>query len=145
MYSYVIRMWQHVKGMVKPLTSDIRMTYEYIWVTYEWHASTYEWHADDMRVHTSDTRMTYEYIRLTYGWHTSTYEWNTDDIRVQNLMQDTNFATFGPRKCMSIHGFWIVTSSISMVFVILLENDDVFKLSIYRDIYFFSCIGISPA
>ena len=51
-------------------TSDIRMTYEYIWVTYRWHSSTYEWHTDDMQV------------RKTHGWHTSTYDWHTDDIRV---------------------------------------------------------------
>ena len=69
--------------MVKPQTSNILMTYEYIWVTYEWirmtyeyirvaygwHTSIYEWHTDDIRVHTSDIRMTYEYIRVTYGWH----------------------------------------------------------------------------
>ena len=45
---------------------------------------------------------------------------------------------------MSIHGFWIVASSTLMVFIILLENDDAFKLSIYLDIYFFSCVGILP-
>ena len=67
--------------MVKPHTSDTRMTYEYIGVTCGWHMSTYEWHTDDIRVHTSDIRMTYEYIRVTYGWHTSIYEWHTDDIR----------------------------------------------------------------
>ena len=32
-----------------------------------------------------------------------------------------------------------------MVFVVLLENDDVFKLSIYLDIYFLSCVGILSA
>ena len=54
-----------------------------------------------------------------------------------NLRNDTNFATFLPRKSVSIHGFWIVASSILMTFVLLLENDDVFRLSIYLDIYFF--------
>ena len=37
--------------MVKPHTSDLRMTYEL--------------HTDDIRVHTSDIQMTYEYIRVT--------------------------------------------------------------------------------
>ena len=46
---------------------------------------------------------------------------------------------------MSILGFWIVVSFILMVFVILLENDDVFRVSIYLDTYFFSCVGILPA
>ena len=46
---------------------------------------------------------------------------------------------------MSIYGFWIVASSILMVFVILPENDDVFKLSVYADIFFFSCVDILPA
>ena len=50
--------------MVKPRTSDIQMTYEYIRVAYGWHRS--------------DTRMTYEYIQVMYGWHTSTYERHTD-------------------------------------------------------------------
>ena len=68
--------------MVKPYTSDIRMTYKCIRVTYGWHRSTYEWHTDDIQVHTRDIRMTYQYIRVTYEWHTSTYEWHTDDMRV---------------------------------------------------------------
>ena len=79
--------------MVKPHTSDIRMTYEYKRVTYGWDTSTYEWHTDEIRVHTSDIRMTYTYIRVIYGWHrskyeshtvwhTSTCEWHMDDIRV---------------------------------------------------------------
>ena len=68
--------------MVKPHTSDIRMTYEsstcelhadvtykYIRVTYRWHTSTYEWHTDDIWVHTSDIRMT--------------CEWHTDDMRFE--------------------------------------------------------------
>ena len=68
--------------MIKPNTSGIRITYEYIWVTYGWDTNTYQWHTDDIRVqrsgirmawvHTSDIRMTYEYIPVTYGWHTST-------------------------------------------------------------------------
>ena len=61
--------------MVKPQTSDMR-------VTYKWHTSIYEWHTNDISVHTSEIRMTYEYIRLTYEWHTSIYEWHTNDIRV---------------------------------------------------------------
>ena len=52
-----------------------------------------------------------------------------------------NFTTFVLRKSVSIHGFWIFASSILMVLVILLEND-VFKLSIYLDIYIFLCVGI---
>ena len=68
--------------MVKPQTSDIWMTYEYIRVTYSWHTSTYEWHTSDIWVHTSDIRMIYEYKQATYWWHTSTYEWPTDDTRV---------------------------------------------------------------
>ena len=62
-----------------------------------------------------------------------------------NLRQDNNFATFIPRnKGVSIHGFRIVTSSILIIFVILLEND-VFKLSVYLDIHFFSCVSILTA
>ena len=41
--------------MVKPHTSDIRMTYEYIQVIYGWYTSTYEWHQNVM----------------TYEWHSS--------------------------------------------------------------------------
>ena len=41
--------------MVKPHTSDIRMTYEYIRVIYGWYTSTYEWHQNVM----------------TYEWHSS--------------------------------------------------------------------------
>ena len=40
------------------------------------------------------------------------------------------------------HGFLIVASSILIVFDILLENDDVFKLLIYLDMYIFSCVSI---
>ena len=68
--------------MLKPQTSDKRMTYEHIRVRYGWHMSTYEWHTDDKWVHTSDIRMTHEYIRMTYRWHTSTYEGHANDIRV---------------------------------------------------------------
>ena len=78
-----------VRFMVKPHTSDIRMTYEHIrvtygWirVTYGWHTSTYEWYMDDIRVHMNDISMTYEYMRVTYEWHTSIYEWHTSDIRI---------------------------------------------------------------
>ena len=38
---------------------------------------------------------------------------------------------------VSIHSFWIVESSIFIAFVIMLENDDIFKLSIYLNICFF--------
>ena len=41
---------------------------------------------------------------------------------------------------MSIYSFWIVASCILIDFVIMLEDDDVFKLSIY--LFFFSCVGI---
>ena len=58
-----------------------------------------------------------------------------------NLRYDTNFTTFVLRRSVSIPGFWIFASSILMVLVILLEND-VFKLSIYLDIYIFLCVGI---
>ena len=68
--------------MVKPHTSDIPVTCEYIRVAYGWHTSTYEWVTDNIRVHTSDIRMTYKYIPVTYGWYTSTYKWHTDDIGV---------------------------------------------------------------
>ena len=44
--------------MVKPHTSNIRMTYKYIRVIYGWHASTYERHTDDIQEHPSDIRMT---------------------------------------------------------------------------------------
>ena len=62
-----------------------------------------------------------------------------------NLTLDINFTTFVPRKSVSIDGFWIVASTILIVFVFMLENDDVFKLSIYLNIYFFSCVDILPA
>ena len=94
LFNIHLRMIEQKKGlpdrfMVKPHTSDIRMTYEHIRVTYGWHTSTYECHMDDIRVHMNDISMTYEYMRVTYGWHastyewhTSTYEWNTNDTRV---------------------------------------------------------------
>ena len=44
--------------MVKPHTSDRRMTYK---------SSTCELHADDLQVYTSDIQMTHEHIRVTYG------------------------------------------------------------------------------
>ena len=71
--------------MVKPHTSDMRVTYEWytsdIWVTYkytrvtyEWHACTYEWHTstyvsntDDMRLHASDIWMTYKYMQVSFS------------------------------------------------------------------------------
>ena len=62
--------------MVKPHTSDIRMTYEYIRVTCRWHASIYEWHTKEIRVHTSDIQVTYKYIRVAYRWHTTAHEWH---------------------------------------------------------------------
>ena len=55
--------------------------------------------------------------------------------------QDTNFMAFAPRKSVSIHGFRIVASFILMILVILLENDNVFKLLIYLEIYFFFLCG----
>ena len=53
--------------MVKPQTSDIRMTYEYIRVTYGWHTSTYEWHTGHIRVHTSNIRLHKSDIRTICG------------------------------------------------------------------------------
>ena len=48
------------------------------------------------------------------------------------MFEITNFSTFVPQKSVTIHGFWIVAYSILIVFVILLENDDVnFKLTIF--------------
>ena len=52
-------------------------------------------------------------------------------------MYDINFTTFVPRKGVSIHSFWVAVSYFLIVFVIMLENDDVFKLPIYLNIYFF--------
>ena len=57
--------------MVKPHTSDIRMTYPYIRVRYGWHTSTYQWRTS------------------TYEWDTdgmSAYEWHKDDIRVPTIL-----------------------------------------------------------
>ena len=61
--------------MVKPHTSDIQMTYEFIRVIHGWHTSAYKWYTDDTQVHTCD-------IQMKYGWHTSTYEWHTNDIQM---------------------------------------------------------------
>ena len=36
--------------MVKPVTSDIWMTHEYIRVTYGWYTSTYEWHTNAIQM-----------------------------------------------------------------------------------------------
>ena len=41
-------------------TSDIQMTYKYIWVTYASHTNKDGWHKDDMLVHTNDIRMAYK-------------------------------------------------------------------------------------
>ena len=51
---------------VKPQKSDIRMTYEYIWVTYGWHTSTYGWHTITHK-YIRVTQLTFEYIPLTNG------------------------------------------------------------------------------
>ena len=58
-----------------------------------------------------------------------------------SILANINFTTFVPRKNVPIHGFWIIASSILIVFAILLEYD-VFKLSIYLDLYFSYCVGI---
>ena len=63
--------------------------------------------------------------------------WRMKSMLNSNLSQHISFTTFVPRKNVSIHGFWIFASSILIAFAILLENDDVFKLSIYLDMYFF--------
>ena len=54
-----------------------------------------------------------------------------------------SFTTFVLLKSVSILGFWIFASFILIVLLILLEN--VFKLSIYLDIYMFLYVGIFPA
>ena len=68
-----------------------------------------------------------------------------------NITYNINFTTFVPRKSVFIHSFFIVTSSVLIIFVIMLKYD-VFKLSIYLNIYFFflhrnfdrpKCWGIS--
>ena len=51
-----------------------------------------------------------------------------------NLREDTSFITFVPRNSASVHSFGIFAFSILVAFVILLENDDVFKLSDYLDV-----------
>ena len=70
--------------------------------------------------------------------------WCKKPMLNSNLAQDINFTTYVPQKSVSIHSFWIVAFSILIVFVIMLENDDVFKLLIYLKIFFFSCVGILP-
>ena len=118
--------------MVKPQTSDIRMTYEYIRVTYGWHTSdvrmTDEYigvHTNDILTiyewHTSDIRITYEIIRMTSEWHTSTYEWYTNDIRI-NIIILTNI------KLDSIGNFYIVVFNIISVKNIVLRGCDWFWL-----------------
>ena len=54
-----------------------------------------------------------------------------------NFTYDINFTTLIPRKGVSIHSFRVVVPYFLIVFVIMLENDDVFKLSVYLNIYFF--------
>ena len=61
-----------------------------------------------------------------------------------NFTYDINFTTLIPRKGVSIHSFRVVVPYFLIVFVIMLENDDVFKLSVYLNIYFFSCVGMLP-
>ena len=53
------------------------------------------------------------------------------EILDSNLSWDTSFITSTPQMSASIHCFRIFASSIFMVFVILLENDDAFELSTY--------------
>ena len=53
------------------------------------------------------------------------------------LRSDSNFITFVPRKNAFINGFKIFASSILMVFVILLEIDDVFYRGMYVSNFFF--------
>ena len=53
------------------------------------------------------------------------------EILDSNLRWDTSFITFAPQMSASIHGFRIFASSIFMVFIILLENDDAFELPTY--------------
>ena len=63
-----------------------------------------------------------------------------------NLRKEPNFITFISR--MSVCLFMVFRSlcpPFLMVFVILLEKDDVFKLLIYLDVYFFPCVSILPA
>ena len=96
--------------MVKPHTSDIRMTFEYIRVTYGWHTRTnewwwhtrtYEWHTNDTWVHTSDMRMTYEYIRVTYGWH-------TNDIRMTCGSKEKENHLFKSFLIILLQNIWFV-------------------------------------
>ena len=54
-----------------------------------------------------------------------------------NLTSDINFTSFVRRKSVSIHSFWMAASSNLIAFIIMLENDDIFKLLIYRNVYFF--------
>ena len=64
-FAWKIKNMTFLRFMVKPQTSDIRMTYGYIWVTNGWHT-------DDIRVHTDDIRMT--------------YEWHTDDMWLERKL-----------------------------------------------------------
>ena len=58
-------------------------------------------------------------------------------------MLEANFVTFGPRKCAFIHGFPIFALSIVLVSVILLENDDVFRLIINLEILYFETLKLT--
>ena len=62
---------------------------------------------------------------------------------VIHLMKEANFVTFGPRKCASIHGFPIFASSILLVSVILLENDDIFRVIINLEILYFEILKLT--
>ena len=93
--------------MVKPQTSDIQVTYEYIRVTYGWHTSTYEWLKDDIRVHMSKIRM-----------HTITYEWHRDDIPVHTNDIRMTYGWHAVRlwkknKVIFFKTFWYFSSKIS--------------------------------
>ena len=65
---------------------------------------------------------------------------------MQSILRKTlNLQLLLPWKSVSIHGFFIVAYSILIVYVVMLENDDVFKLPIYLNICFFhSYVGILP-
>ena len=58
-------------------------------------------------------------------------------------MYEANFVTFGPRKCAPVYGFPIFASSILLVSVILLENDDVSRLTINLEILYFETLKLT--
>ena len=64
--------------------------------------------------------------------------WYMKSMLDSNFTYDINFTTFVPQKGVPIHSFWVAVFSFLIVFVIMLEND-VFKLSIYLNIFFFLC------